>query len=81
MPETAVSYSAYGDFVYVVEGADTQLTNTVRQVYVKTGERSDDRVVLLDGVKAGDRVVTSGQLRLSSGALVRIALKDTVGLD
>ncbi|MDX9685883.1 MAG: efflux RND transporter periplasmic adaptor subunit [Pseudomonas protegens] len=81
VPETAVSYSAYGDFVYVFEGADTQLTNTVRQVYVKTGERSDGRVVLLDGVKAGDRVVTSGQLRLSSGALVRIALKDTVGLD
>lgn len=81
VPETAVSYSAYGDFVYVVEGADTQLINTVRQVYVKTGERSEGRVVLLDGVKAGDRVVTSGQLRLSSGASVHIALKDTVGLD
>lgn len=81
VPETAVSYSAYGDFVYVVEGAETQLTNTVRQVYVKTGERVAGRVVLLDGVKPGDRVVTSGQLRLSSGAMVRIALKDTVGLD
>lgn len=81
VPETAVSYSAYGDFVYIVEGADTLLTSTVRQVYVKTGERSAGRVVVLDGVEAGERVVTSGQLRLRSGALVQIASKDTVGLD
>ena len=81
VPETAVSYSAYGDFVYVLEGADTQLTSTVRQVYVKTGERWAGRVVLLDGVKAGERVVTSGQLRLRSGASVQVASHDTLALD
>ncbi len=81
VPETAVSYSAYGDFVYVVQGDPTQLTSTVRQVYVKTGERSAGRVVLLEGVQPNDRVVTSGQLRLRSGASVRIASRDTVGLE
>jgi multidrug efflux system membrane fusion protein len=81
VPETAVSSSAYGDFAYVLQGADTQLSDTVRQIYVKTGERVEGRVELLDGVKAGERVVTSGQLRLRNGASVQVVSQDTVALD
>ncbi|SEP69513.1 efflux RND transporter periplasmic adaptor subunit [Pseudomonas sp. NFPP19] len=80
VPETAVSYSAYGDFVYVVQGTDDSALS-VRQAYVKTGERLDGRVVLQEGVQPGDRVVTSGQLRLQNGAPVQIANQDSLALD
>ncbi len=88
VPETAVSYSAYGDSVYVVTppeagaaGAAPTPTPTVRQTYVKTGERLRGRVVVTEGLSAGDRVVTSGQLRLHNGAAVEILPGDTVALD
>ncbi len=83
VPETAVSYSAYGDSVYVVmapEAGAPAAAPTVRQAYVKTGERLRGRVVVTDGLKAGDRVVTSGQLRLHNGAAVEILPDDTVAL-
>lgn len=81
VPETAISYSAYGDFAYVLGGSETQSTSTVSLVYVKTAERANGRVVVVDGLKAGDRVVTSGQLRLRNGAPVQVAAQDTVALD
>lgn len=81
VPETAVSYSAYGDSVYVVTPPEAgAAAPTVRQAYVKTGERLRGRVVVTEGLKAGDRVVTSGQLRLHNGAAVEILPDDTVAL-
>ncbi|MDH1629552.1 efflux RND transporter periplasmic adaptor subunit [Pseudomonas mosselii] len=78
VPETAISYNTYGDFVYVVEGADNQAS--VRLAQVKTGQRVAGRVELLEGVNASDRVVTSGQLRLSNGAKVEILPWDNVAV-
>jgi multidrug efflux system membrane fusion protein len=83
VPETAVSYSAYGDSVYVLTppAADQQgAAPTVRQAYVKTAERVGGRVVVTEGLEAGDQVVTSGQLRLHNGAAVDIIATDTVAL-
>jgi multidrug efflux system membrane fusion protein len=40
---------------------------------VKTGEQQDGKVVILEGLKPGDRVVTLGQLRLQNGAAVTLA--------
>ena len=45
---------------------------TARQVFVKVGRRSDGRVEILDGIAAGDQVVTAGQNRLSNGAPLAI---------
>ncbi|MFY0475559.1 efflux RND transporter periplasmic adaptor subunit [Achromobacter marplatensis] len=84
VPETAVSYSAYGDSVYVLTppAADPQgAAPTVRQAYVKTAERVRGRVVVTEGLDAGDQVVTSGQLRLHNGAAVDVIASDTVALD
>lgn len=83
VPETAVSYSAYGDSVYVVaepKQGEQARGLTVRQAYVKTAERLRGRVVVTEGLQAGDRVVTSGQLRLHNGAAVEILPGDTVAL-
>ncbi len=74
VPATSVDFTLYGDSVFVVreEGKDAsgkpKLTAT--RTFVKTGERDQDRVAILDGVSAGDQVVVSGQLRLQSGTEV-----------
>ena len=39
------------------------------------------RVVVTEGLRPGDRVVTSGQLRLHNGAAVAVSPDDTVALD
>nr|WP_209770775.1 efflux RND transporter periplasmic adaptor subunit [Azospirillum rugosum] len=73
VPETAVDYTVYGDSVFVVtpgkdpEGKETHVVN---RVPVKTGDRFENGVEILSGLKAGDRVVSSGQLKLNNGAAV-----------
>jgi hypothetical protein len=39
---------------------------------VKVGDRANNRVTIISGLKAGDRVASSGQLKLSTGAIVTI---------
>jgi len=71
LPQTAITFTLYGDNVYLVN-KDDKGDLRVRQSVVKTGERKGDIIHVLDGVKAGDTVVTSGQVRLSNDAKVKI---------
>ena len=78
VPETAITYTLYGNSVYVInEQADEDKPEDKRLIaerrFVETGERRDGRVVILKGLKAGEQVVTSGQLKLDNGAHVAIA--------
>ncbi|WP_019409386.1 efflux RND transporter periplasmic adaptor subunit [Pseudomonas psychrophila] len=71
VPETAVTYSAYGEAVFVVQApGEAASAPTVRRVAVKTGERRDGWVVISQGVATGDQVVISGQIKLSDGARI-----------
>nr|WP_246472570.1 efflux RND transporter periplasmic adaptor subunit [Azospirillum tabaci] len=73
VPETAVDYTVYGDSVFVVaaqKDAEGKEGHVANRVPVKTGDRFDGKVEILDGVKPGDRVVSSGQLKLNNGAAV-----------
>ncbi|MBN8245444.1 efflux RND transporter periplasmic adaptor subunit [Nitratireductor aquimarinus] len=77
LPQTAVVTSLYGDYVYAVrkpkdagEGDEEKLET--RQVFVKVGRRSGDRIEISSGVEPGDIIVTAGQNRLSSGTPVKI---------
>lgn len=88
LPQTAVIASLYGSYVYRVMpaeapagGAAAPAAGTdaakapplvVRQVFVKTGRRNADAIEIVSGVSAGDKVVTAGQNRLSSGAPVTV---------
>lgn len=78
LPQTVLSSNLYGDSIYVVrtEGEGEDATQSVEQVFVKAGRRSQGLVEILDGVVAGDLVVTAGQNRLSGGA--RVTIDDTV---
>ncbi|QNK69975.1 efflux RND transporter periplasmic adaptor subunit [Variovorax sp. PAMC26660] len=79
VPETAITYSTHGDSVFVVRPGDKG-GFTAQQVFVKAGDRQDGLVVIEQGLKAGEKVVTSGQLRLYSGAAVAPSEKDTLAL-
>ena len=67
IPAASVQQGNRGAFVYVVEADDTASVKPV-----KIGDRSGERVVVLDGIKVGDRVVLEGTDRLRAGAKVRI---------
>lgn len=78
LPQTAVSISLYGDFAYVVrEREDDPETLEVRQVFVTLGRRDNGRVEVVEGLEIGERVVSTGQNRLSNRAPVTLAETDT----
>jgi multidrug efflux system membrane fusion protein len=67
VPNQAVQTGQDGTYVYVV-GED----RAVRVVPVKTGPRIDQDMVIDDGLKGGETVVTEGQLRLQPGSRVQV---------
>ncbi|MGH6776449.1 MAG: efflux RND transporter periplasmic adaptor subunit [Bradyrhizobium sp.] len=76
VPETAVDYTLYGDSVYLITAkkeANGKTGLTAVQTYVKTGDRVNGQAEIINGLKAGDRIVAVGQLRLQSGAAVSIS--------
>ncbi len=83
VPETAITYTLYGNSLYVVgasTGEDGQALKdqqgqpqlVVERRFVETGERRDGVVVVLKGLDAGEQVVTAGQLKLDNGAHVTL---------
>jgi membrane fusion protein (multidrug efflux system) len=81
VPRTAVTYSLYGDSLYVVKPAGETTEGAApageRKLiadrrFIKTGQARDDRVAVVSGVAAGEQVVTTGQLKLNPGAAIRI---------
>jgi membrane fusion protein (multidrug efflux system) len=80
LPQTTVTTSLYGDFVYVVTEPDEPIETAegeperfiVRQVFVETGRRYGSQVEITQGVSPGDRVVLAGQNRLSNGSQVTL---------
>jgi membrane fusion protein (multidrug efflux system) len=76
LPRTAVTFNPYGETVYLVEEKGTdkagKKTLTVRQTFVTLGPARGDQVAVLSGVKEGDQVVTSGQLKIKNNSVVII---------
>ena len=76
IPATAVLNAPFGDSVYVLEekpgaqGAPSSLV--VQQRFVRLGTRQGDFVAALEGVKAGERVVSTGVFKLRPGMPVEI---------
>lgn len=76
VPQTAIAFSLYGDSIFVInqDGKDEngKPIFVVHQRYVTTGDRQGDRIAVVEGLKAGEEVVTAGQLKLQDGAQVLI---------
>ena len=73
----AITYNTYGDYVYVVKktrkAGKTELT--VSNVLVKTGNPVGNDTIIMSGLKAGELVVTAGQVKLRPGAVVVVSNK------
>lgn len=65
IPEIAVTQVGLESSVFRVNAVDT-----VEQVNVKLGARRRGEVEVLDGVKAGDRIVIEGTVRLRDGSSI-----------
>ncbi|HET6377988.1 MAG TPA: efflux RND transporter periplasmic adaptor subunit [Methylocella sp.] len=84
LPRTAVTYSLYGESVFVLHpeppstggaqaapGAAALPLMRVERRAVRAGGVRGDRVAIVEGIAPGDMVVSEGQIKLQSGALVR----------
>ena len=68
VPQRAVLEGPQGKFVYVVNAE-----SKVEARPVEAGQWSGDEWIITQGLKAGERVVTDGVMKLGPGAPVRIA--------
>lgn len=78
-PATAIVRAPYGSSVFVVEDKkkdspgmaqtpDGKPVKVARQQFVRTGRQRGDFVAILEGVKAGQELVTAGAFKLRNGA-------------
>ena len=71
LPQTAVTYNAYGAAVFVIRPAPAGSTAAgvlkATQQFVETGATRGDQVAITRGLQEGDLVATSGQLKLKNG--------------
>ncbi len=73
LPQTAVTTSLYGDYVYAVRPSQADPERLeARQVFVELGRRSGGMIEILSGIAPGEAVVSAGQNRLSNGQPVVI---------
>ncbi len=76
LPNAAIAYNPYGATVFVVKdegkGPDGKPKLVAEQRFVTAGPTRGDQVGIVEGVKAGETVVTAGQLKLRNGSPVVI---------
>ena len=73
---TAIAYATFGDSIFVVEDKKNddsgETEQVLRQQFVRLGQARGDFVDVIDGLKSGETVVTSGVFKLRSGMKVVI---------
>ncbi len=67
IPYAALQLTQSGPVVFVLQAGQT-----VEQRPVTLGQREDDQIIILKGLKAGEKLVTEGQLNLYNGAKVEV---------
>ena len=73
LPETAILFTLYGNSVYIATPSSKQPGQYIaKQANVQVGNARNGTLPVYKGVKAGDRVVTAGQLKLSDGRAISI---------
>jgi membrane fusion protein (multidrug efflux system) len=76
IPATSVLYAPYRDSVFVVETAKESKAGgaglTLRQQFVRLGEKRGDFVAVTEGLKEGETIVSTGVFKLRNGQSVVI---------
>lgn len=83
IPATAVLYAPYGDSVFLVVEQKNEksgkLQQVLRQQFVRLGAARGDFVSVVDGLKAGDMVVSAGGFKLRPG--MPVVIDNSLALD
>ncbi|MFU8797141.1 MAG: efflux RND transporter periplasmic adaptor subunit [Gammaproteobacteria bacterium] len=69
VPQTAIVFDATGNYVYKI--IDKKAVKTI----IKLDVRNGDRVMVKEGLKIGDSIITSGQNKLHDGTAVVLEAK------
>jgi membrane fusion protein (multidrug efflux system) len=73
IPATAVLYAPYGDSVFVIEESrEGKSGKTLRQQFMRLGEKRGDFVAITSGLKEGETIVSTGVFKLRNGQAVVI---------
>ena len=80
IPQSALSFNPYGDIVFIIrkngEDKNKQPILIAKQHFVTSGETRGEQIKILKGLKEGDEIVTSGQLKLKNGN--QVAINNTI---
>ncbi|WP_306519618.1 efflux RND transporter periplasmic adaptor subunit [Rheinheimera sp.] len=77
VPSTAVIYAPFGDTVFVADKDEKTGALKARQQFVRLGQSRGDFVEVLDGIKAGESVVSAGAFKLFNNQALVITDKPT----
>ena len=75
VPQTSVTYNPYGTTVFIATSSNNDKGEevlTAQQSFIKTGPTRGDQVAILSGLKEGDLLITSGQMKLKNGSPVKV---------
>ena len=73
VPVTSVVRATYGNSVFIIEDGKSpqgQPNKVARQAFVKLGAARGDFIAIVDGLKAGQTIVSEGAFKLRNGAPV-----------
>jgi membrane fusion protein, multidrug efflux system len=72
VPSTAIIFAPFGDTLYVVD-KDKEGKLIARQQFVRLGKSRGDFVEVLDGIKAGEQVISEGAFKVFNGQGVSLS--------
>ena len=73
LPQSAITFNPYGETVFLVSRSGKKDAKgeiekpTAQSAFVTTGSKRGDQIAVLSGIKEGDEIVTSGQLKIKNG--------------
>lgn len=85
LPREAITFNTYGDSVFLIEtstadAGDAQAGKLiVQRRQIQTGATRGQQIEVTDGLKAGDQVVATGQVKLRNGVEVSIVPNEATG--
>lgn len=69
VPATAIVYAPYGNSIFLVKDGEESELQAVQR-FIRTGRSLGDFIQIIDGIEAGDEVVSAGTFKLFNGANV-----------
>ncbi len=75
LPQTAITFNPYGNMVFLVQETTDKTGKKIllaKQTVVTTGATRGDQIAIMSGLKDGDIVVTTGQLKLLNDSPVTV---------